>query len=86
VTITLSTDGEAGWKVEARVGSRVVVRPTTVSPARVAEIARDLEEPRLTDVVDGLLADHRREVQQRADRLAAELAEVQAELELFPPG
>jgi hypothetical protein len=86
VTITLSTDGEAGWKVEARVGSRVVVRPTTVSPARVAEIARDLEEPRLTEVVDGLLADHRREVQQRADRLAAELAEVQAELELFPPG
>ena len=56
-----------------------------VSPARVAEIARELDEPRLVEVVDGLLAEHRKAVQTRADQLAAELAEVQAELELFPP-
>ena len=85
VTITVSTDGEAGWRLEARVGSRVVIRAAPVSPARVAEIARELDEPRLVEVVDGLLAEHRKAVQVRADQLAAELAEVQAELELFPP-
>ena len=85
VTITVSTDGESGWRVEARVGARVVVRAVPVSPARVAEIARELDEPRLTEVVEALLAEHRKAVQTRADQLAAELAEVQAELELFPP-
>jgi hypothetical protein len=84
VTITVSTDGESGWQVEARVGSRVAVRAVAVSPARVAEIARELDEPRLVEVVDGLLAEHRKSVQARADQLVAELAEVQAELELFP--
>jgi hypothetical protein len=84
VTITVSTDGESGWQIEARVGSRVMVRAVSVSPARVAEIARQLDEPRLVEVVDGLLAEHRKSVQAKADQLAAELAEVQAELELFP--
>jgi len=86
VTITVSTDGESGWRLEARVGSRVVIKAIPVSPARVAEIARELDEPRLVEVVDGLLAEHRKAVQVRADQLAAELAEVQAELGLFPPG
>ncbi len=85
VTITVSTDGESGWQVEARVGSRVMVKAVPVAPARVAEIARELGEPRLVEVVDELLAEHRKSVQARADQLTAELAEVQAELELFPP-
>lgn len=84
VTITVSTDGENGWKIEARVGSRIAVRATAVSPARVAEIAGQLEDPRLIEVVTDLLAEHRRTVQARADALAAELAAVRAELETYP--
>ncbi len=66
------------------MGSRVAVRATPVPPARVAEIAGQLGEPRLIEVVTDLLAEHRRTVQAKADALAAELAAVRAELESYP--
>jgi hypothetical protein len=87
VTITLSTDpdGAGGWKVEARVGARAVVRPTPVSPARVWDMVQGLENEQLTGAVQAHLAEHRRAAQQRADELAAQLAAVRAELDTLPP-
>lgn len=88
VTITIATtDTEPPqWKIEARVGVRVVLRSGTVSPARVWELVRQLDEETLTDTVGGILEEQRRSAQARADQLAAELAQVHAELEALPDG
>lgn len=86
ITITVSHDGSEGasWMVEARIGARVAVRPRPVPPSGVAEIARGLNDEKLTAVVEGHLAEHRRTVQARAEVLAAELAAVRAELDSYP--
>ncbi len=86
VTITISTAGDesAAWRIEARIGVRAAVRPTVIPPSRVWEIVQSLGEPKLTEVVQTLLEDHRRSTQARADALAAELSSLQAELNSFP--
>ena len=88
VTITIATtDSEPPqWKIEARVGVRVVLRSGTVSPARVWELVQQLDDETLTRTVGGVLDDQRRAAQARADALAAELAQVRAELEALPGG
>ena len=88
VTITIATtDSEPPqWKIEARVGVRVVLRSGTVSPARVWELVQQLDDETLTRTVGGVLDDQRRAAQARADVLAAELAQVRAELEALPGG
>ncbi|SDO22633.1 hypothetical protein SAMN04515671_0213 [Nakamurella panacisegetis] len=86
VTITISTTGDesAAWRIDARIGAKVAVRPTVVAPSRVWEIVQSLGEPKLTELVQTLLDDHRRSTQARADALAAELSALQAELSSFP--
>jgi hypothetical protein len=86
VSITIATtDAEpTQWRIEARVGARVVLRHGSVSPARVWELVQQLEEPTLITAVGGILDEQRKAAQARADALAAELAKVQAELEALP--
>ena len=86
VTITITTAGDesAAWRIDARIGAKVAVRPTVVPPSRVWEIVQSLGEPKLTELVQTLLDDHRRSTQARADALAAELSALQAELSTFP--
>lgn len=86
VTITISTAGDdsAAWRIEARIGVKVAVRPMVIPPSRVWDIVQSLGEPKLTEVVQTLLDDHRRSTQARADALAAELSSLQAELSSFP--
>lgn len=86
VSITISTSGDesASWRIEARIGAKTAVRPTSIPPTRVWEIVQSLGEPKLTALVQSLLDDHRRSTQARAAALAAELSALQAELESFP--
>jgi hypothetical protein len=86
VSITISTTGDesASWRIEARIGAKTAVRPTSIPPTRVWEIVQSLGEPKLTALVQSLLDDHRRSTQARAAALAAELSALQAELESFP--
>ncbi len=86
VTMTIATteDDTAPWTVEARIGARVSLKATPVSPARVWEIVKTLGEPRLTALVESLLAEHRKATQARADALTRELAAVRAELRAYP--
>ena len=88
VTITIATtDSEPPqWKIEARVGVRVVLRSGTVSPARVWELVQQLDDRTLTSTVGGILDEQRRSAQARVDALAAELARVRAELDALPGG
>jgi len=88
VTITIATtDTEPTlWKIEARVGARVALRSGSVAPARVWELVRLLENEALTKAVGSILDDQRKAAQARADALAAELAQVRAELDALPDG
>lgn len=86
VSITIATtDPEpTQWRIEARVGARVVLRHGSVSPARVWDLVRQLDEPTLSTAVGGILDEQRKATQARADVLAAELAQVRAELAALP--
>ncbi|AZI58446.1 hypothetical protein EH165_10150 [Nakamurella antarctica] len=86
VIITLSTTGveNTAWQIEARQGTKIVVRAATVAPTRAAELVATLNNESLTDYVAGVLAEHRKHVQERADHLAAALAIAQAELDQYP--
>lgn len=72
------------WRLEARIGSKVVVRNGSVSPARVWELVGMLDDEALSRAVGAVLDEQRRAAQSRADALAAELARVQAELAELP--
>lgn len=86
VSITIATtDTEpTQWRIEARVGARVVLRSGSVSPARVWELVQQLADPTLINAVGGILDEQRKIAQSRADELAAELAQVRAELAALP--
>jgi len=80
-----TTDNEPPqWRIEARVGSKVVLRNSSVPPARVWELVGMLGDQTLTRAVGGVLDEQRHAAQSRADALAAELAKVQAELAELP--
>jgi len=84
ITIATTEAEPTRWRIEARVGARVVLRQGSVSPARVWELVRQLEEPTLITAVGEILDEQRKAAQARADALAAELATVRAELEALP--
>lgn len=84
ITIATTETEPTQWRIEARVGARVVLRSGSVSPARVWELVRQLEDPTLITAVGGILDEQRKAAQARADSLAAELAQVRAELEALP--
>lgn len=86
VTITLSTTGEphAAWNIEATIGTRKAIKPTPLTPARVWELVRSLENPQLSDLVGSQLLEYRRAAEQRANELSSQLADLVAELNSLP--
>lgn len=72
------------WRLEAKVGAKVVVRHGSVAPARVWELVGLLGDETLSRAVGTVLDEQRQAAQSRADALAAELAAVRAELAELP--
>ena len=72
------------WRLEAKVGAKVVVRNGSVPPARVWELVGLIGDEALSRAVGTVLDEQRQAAQSRADALAAELAAVQAELADLP--
>jgi hypothetical protein len=72
------------WRLEAKVGAKVVVRNGSVPPARVWELVGMLGDETLSRAVGTVLDEQRQAAQSRADALAAELAAVRAELAELP--
>lgn len=72
------------WRLEAKVGAKVMVRNGSVPPARVWELVGMLGDETLSRAVGTVLDEQRQAAQSRADALAAELAAVQAELAALP--
>jgi hypothetical protein len=84
ITIATTDTDPPQWRIEARVGVRVVLRSGSVSPARVWDLVGMLEDETLTRAVGTILDDQRKAAMARADQLTAELAQVRAELEALP--
>lgn len=86
ITVTLATtDADpTAWRVEARIGSRVAVKPTPVSPARAWDLVRALDNEPLSTAVGAVLEQHRQATEARAQALAAELQALRAELAALP--
>jgi len=85
ISISTSENEPLQWRIEARVGARVAVKSTPVQAARVWELVKQLDNELLTTTVGGILEEHRRSTQARADALAAQLDAVRAELDSLPP-
>jgi hypothetical protein len=84
ITIATTDTDPPQWRIEAKVGVRVVLRSGSVSPARVWELVGMLDDQTLTRAVGTILDDQRKAALARADQLTAELAQVRAELDALP--
>lgn len=84
ITIGTSDTDPPQWRLEAKVGAKVVVRHGSVAPTRVWELVGLLGDETLSRAVGTVLDEQRQAARSRADALAAELAAVQAELAELP--
>jgi len=79
LTVTLAyADGE--WTVAAQHGSKVVAKPYVIRPAEALRMVGLLDVPAVQEAVEQIVAAERAEAEQQAQKLRAELAEVEARL------
>ncbi len=79
LTVTLAyADGE--WTVSAQQGARVLAKPYLVRPAEALRMVGLVDVPGVQEAVEQILAVERAEAEQQAQRLRAELAEIEARL------
>jgi hypothetical protein len=79
LTVTLAyADGE--WTVAATQGAKSLARPYVARPAEALKIVALVDVPGVREAVEQILAAERSEAQQQAERLRAQLAEVEARL------
>ena len=73
------TDGE--WTVAANQGAKALAKPYVIRPAEAMRMVSLVDVPGVQEAVEQILAAERAEAQQQADRLRAELAEIEARLQ-----
>ena len=79
LTVTLAyADGE--WTVSALQGAKVLARPCEVRPAEALRIVSLVDVPGVREAVQQIMAAERARAQERADKLRAELAEIEERL------
>jgi hypothetical protein len=79
LTVTLAY-GEGDWTVSAAQGARVLAKPYVIRPAEALRMVSLVDVPGVQEAVEQILAAERAEAEQQAQRLRAELAEVEARL------
>lgn len=79
LTVTLGY-AEGEWTVSASQGSRSLAKPYVVRPAEALRMVSLVDVPGVQEAVEQILAAERAEAEQQAQRLRAELAEVEARL------
>jgi hypothetical protein len=79
LTVTLAY-GEGEWTVAAAQGAKVLAKPYVIRPAEALRMVSLVDVPGVQEAVEQILAAERAEAQQQAQRLRAELAEVEARL------
>lgn len=79
LTVTLAyADGE--WTVGATQGSRSLAKPYVIKPAEALKMVSLIDVPGVHEAVEQILAAERSEAEQQAEKLRAELAEIEARL------
>ncbi|MEU1884718.1 hypothetical protein [Micromonospora sp. WMMD987] len=79
LTVTLAyADGE--WTVAAQQGAKALAKPYVVKPAEALRMVALVDVPGVQEAVEQILSAERSEAEQQAERLRAELAEIEARL------
>jgi hypothetical protein len=79
LTVTLSyTDGE--WMVGATQGAKALAKPYVIKPAEALKFVGLLDVPGVHEAVEHIIAAERDTARNQAERLRAELAEIEAKL------
>ncbi|HEX6872383.1 MAG TPA: hypothetical protein VF163_14905 [Micromonosporaceae bacterium] len=79
LTVTLAyTDRE--WTVAATQGAKVLAKPYVVRPTDALRMVSMIDVPGVHDAVESIIAAERAEAESRAQRLRAELAEIESRL------
>ncbi|WP_229074829.1 hypothetical protein [Actinoplanes sp. DH11] len=79
LTVTLAY-GDGEWTVAAQQGAKSLARPYVIRPAEALKIVSLVDVPGVQDAVEQIMTAERAEAQAQAERLRAELAEVEARL------
>jgi hypothetical protein len=79
LTVTLAY-GEGEWTVAAAQGAKVLAKPYVIRPTEALRMVSLIDVPGVQEAVEHILAGERAEAEQQAQRLRAELAEVEARL------
>jgi hypothetical protein len=79
LTVTLAY-GEGEWTVAAAQGSKVLAKPYVIRPAEALRMVSLVDVPGVQEAVEQILSAERAEAEQQAQRLRAELAEIEARL------
>jgi hypothetical protein len=79
LTITVAY-AEGEWTVAAHQGAKTLAKPYLIKPSEALKMVALLDVPGVHEAVEQILAAERAEAEQRAERLRAELAEIEAKL------
>jgi hypothetical protein len=79
LTVTLAY-GEGEWTVAAAQGAKVLAKPYVIRPNEALRMVSLVDVPGVQEAVEHILSAERAEAEQQAQRLRAELAEVEARL------
>jgi hypothetical protein len=79
LTVTLAyADGE--WTVAANQGAKSLAKPYLIKPSEALKMVALLDVPGVHEAVEQIVSAERSEAEQQAQRLRAELAEIEAKL------
>jgi hypothetical protein len=79
LTVTLSYAG-GEWTVAATQGAKSLARPYAVRPVEALRMVSLVDVPGVQEAVEQIMSAERAEAEQQAERLRAELAEIEARL------
>jgi hypothetical protein len=79
LTVTL-TYADGDWMVGATQGSKALAKPYVIRPAEALKMVSMLDVPGVHEAVEQIVSAERAEAQAQAERLRAELAEIEARL------
>ncbi|NES27666.1 hypothetical protein GCE86_11175 [Micromonospora terminaliae] len=79
LTVTLAY-AEGEWTVAAQQGTKALAKPYVVKPAEALRMVALVDVPGVQEAVEQILAAERAEAEQQAEKLRAELAEIEARL------
>ncbi len=79
LTVTLAY-GDGEWTVAAAQGAKTLARPYVIKPAEALRMVSLVDVPGVQEAVEQIMAAERADAEREADRLRAQLAEVESRL------